>query len=305
MPFNFPCVQGSFCQIASTLGVFLRPYVNFSQLSVHPWDLPSTSVYFPCVPRTIRQLSVHQQDLLSTSAHFPCGCGSFCQIPSTFCSCGGHSVIIQCVRGTFHPIPSTSVKVLCLWDLQKTFRVATGHSVNFRQPSVRPRNNLLKFCASVGPSVKVCAFPCSRRNFRRLSVHLWDLLSTFPTSTGPSINFCHLSVHLRDHPSTFFVIFLCVLRIFIQLSVGHFINFPCVCGTFINTIRASAGPSVNLCQLSVHPWDLPSTFRVSVEILSTSINFSCTRRILRQHSIWQRDLPSTSLNFPAHLWDMP
>ena len=210
---NFLCILGTLCQLLLSL----RIHGTFHQL---------LSTF--CASEGP---SVHQQDLLSTSALFPCGCGSFRQIPSTFPSCTGHSVIIQCVRGTFHPIPSTSVQVLCLWDLLKTFRVATGHSVNFRQPSVRPRNNLLTFCASVGPSIKVCDFPCSRRNFRRLSVHPWDLLSTFPTFTGPSINFCQFSVHL-----------------------GPSVNIPCVSGTFH--------------QLSVHPQELHLTFRGTFRQLS-------------------------------------
>ena len=103
--------------------------------------------------RTIHQLFERLWGLLPTSAHLSCGCGFFRVIPSTFHSCAGHSVIIPCNRGTFHPIPSTSVKIMCLWELLITFCVASGPFVNFRQPSVRQRENLLTIFASAGTSV--------------------------------------------------------------------------------------------------------------------------------------------------------
>ena len=254
------------------------------------------------------------RDLPSTSAHFSCGCRSFCEIPSTFRLYVGHTVIIPCVRGTFHPIPSTSVKIMCLWDLLKMFREANGPSVNFHQPSVHSRDNLLTFFASAGPSVNVCQLYCGRRNFRKLSVHPWDLPSTYPTSAGLSINLCQLCVHLRDHLSTFrasagpFVNFPCVSRTFFKLSAhlqdlpSTSVNFLCICGTF--------------SQLAVHPWNLPSTFCGYTEISSTSRQLSVFPRVtLRQHSMQQWYLPSTSVNLPCicgtfhkislRLWDIP
>ena len=137
----------------------------------------------------------------------------------------GHSVIIPCNRGTFHPIPSTYVKMMCPLDHQKTFCVATGPSINFRQSSVHPRDNLLTIFASTGTSVNFVNFLCCRRNFRKLSVHPCDLPSTFSTSTGPSINLCRLSVYLRDHRSTFcasarpIVRFLSISETYCQISV--------------------------------------------------------------------------------------
>ena len=192
--------------------------------------------------------------------NIPCVCGTFHQLPSTFHSCTGHSVIIPCDRWTFHPISLTSVKIMCQWDLLKTFRVATGPSVNFRQPSVRPRDNLLTICVSAGTSVNFVNFLCGHRNFHKLSVKPCDLPTTFPTSAGPYINLCRLSVFLKDHPSTF-----CA-------SAGPFINFPCVSRTFI--------------KLSAHLRDLPST----------SVNFLCIRGTFHQLSVHLqkfRQLPST------------
>ena len=184
--------------------------------------LQDFSIKFPCDCGIIHQLSERLLGLPSTSAHFPCGCGSFREIPSTFHLCAGHFVIIPCDCRTFHSIPSTSVKIMCLWDLLKTFCEATGPSVNYCQPSVRPRHNLLTICALAVTSVNIVNFLCGRRNFRKLSVHPCDLPSTFPTSAGPSINLYRHSVNLRDHPSTFFA------------SLGPFINFPCVRRNFVN-----------------------------------------------------------------------
>ena len=278
--------------------------------------LQDFSTKFPCDCRTIHQLFDRLWGLPPTSAHFPCGCWSFREIPSTFHSCAGHSVIIPCNRGTFHPIPSTSVKIMCLWELLKTFCVATGPSVNFRQPSVRPRDNLLSICASAGTSVQFVNFLCDRRNLRKPSVHPCDLPSTFPTSAGPSINLCRLSVYLRDHQSA------------ICASAGPCVNFQCVCRICIKLSAYSRdlpSTSVNIlcirgpfCQLSVHPWDLPSTFRAptgpSVNIpygsgifrllLSTfcvsvghSMKLPCVRGTSHQLSVLQRDLPSIFINF--------
>ena len=219
---------------------------------------------------------------------------------------------------------------MCVWDLLKTFCVATGPSINFRQPSVRPKDNLLTICASVRTFVNFANFLCARRNFRKLSVHPCDLPSLFPTSAGSSINVCRLFVYLRDHPSTF-----CA-------SAAPFVKFPCISMTFIKLsahLRDLPSTSVNIlcihgtfCQLSVHPWAISSTFRASAEISSTSINFRalagpsvnipygsgifhpllstfcasvghsvkflCIRGTFHQLSVLQRDLPSISINFP-------
>ena len=143
---------------------------TFRQLSVHLQELPSLihasmgssvnfrllqdfSIKFPSDCRTIHQLYERLWGLPPTSAHLPCGCSFFRVIPSTFYSCAGHSVIIPCNRRAFDPIPSTSVKIMCLWELLITFCVATGPSVNFCQPSVRQRENLLTIFASAGTSV--------------------------------------------------------------------------------------------------------------------------------------------------------
>ena len=203
--------------------------------------------------------------------NIPCVCRTFHQLPSTFHSCAGHSAIIPCDRGTFHPISSTSVKIMCLWDLLKTFRVVTGPSVNFRQPSVHPRDNLLTICASAGTSMNFVNYLCGRRNFCKLSVQPCDLTSTsinFPSFSGTIRQY---SVHQQGLSSTF------------HAPVGPSLNFPRICGTFCqppSTFCASTGHSVNFpCirrnfvnfrQLSVRPLDLPSTFRMAV---GSSVHF--------------------------------
>ena len=143
-----------------------------------------------------------------------------------------------------------------------------------------------------------CPLPVCRR---QLSVCLWDLLSTFRMFVGPSINF----------PSS--------RKTFRQL---------------LSTFRASAGPPANFLygrgtvyQLSVRPWDLPSSavnilcrqnlpeifhastrpsvnFRQhSVHLSTFNINFPLTFSVsaeifvnFRQLSVRLRDLPSTSVN---------
>ena len=117
--------------------------------------------------------------------------------------------------------PSTSVNLLYIWE--------TIHQLSVHQRYL--------------PSMSV-NFLWGRRNFHKLSVHPWDLPSTFTMSVGPFITLCQLSVHLRNHPST------------VRASAGPFVNFPCICRTFIQNFLESTGLSVNLCQLSVHPWDL-------------------------------------------------
>ena len=55
----------------------------------------------------------------------------------------------------------------------------------------------------------------------------------------------------------------------------------------LSTLRATGGPSVNFCRLSVQPVDLPST----------SVNIQCGQKAFRELSVWPGDLPSTSDNF--------
>ena len=147
MSVNFLCGRGSFCQIASTFHEFLEPYVSFRQLFVRPRDLPSTSVYFKCIRRTIRQLFVHQQELSSTFRTSVRTCVNFCQhtvclraIPLIFCE-------LLCSHGAFHQLPhifradaGPSVKFhqlsVCAWDIPSSFRCPRGlpsNSINFRQ----------------------------------------------------------------------------------------------------------------------------------------------------------------------------
>ena len=167
-----------------------------------------------------------------------------------FRSCVGHSVIILCVHGTFHPIPSTFVKTCVCGTFLKTFCAATGPSV-YCQPSVFPRDYPLTFCVSAGHSINLC----------QLSVHLRDLLSTFRASAGPSFNF------LQDILSTFrastehSINFPRICRRFRQppsnscASAGQSVNFLCIHGTFYQLL-CIRGNFVNFRQVFVCPWDL-------------------------------------------------
>ena len=186
-------------------------------------------------------------------------------------------------------------------------------------------------------------------NFCQLSVSLLDLSSTFHaavdiTSTflapaQPSVNFHQLSVRLSDLPWTVLmaawpsVKFLC--------GCGHSVNFLCVSTTFRqyppflpcihwpsvslhllsvlrnfpSIFRASTGPSVNFCQLSLSLWDILSTsvkfplfreifhqqFLHSRDILSTSVNFLSKCRIFRKQYARPQSLPSASVYFPC-IW---
>ena len=111
-------------------------------------------------------------------------------------------------------------------------------------------------------------FLCSRRNFRQL-------LSTFCSTGRPSINFSQLSLHPEE------------------LSIS--INFPCgpqiICH-LLSTFSAAGRHSINFHQISMLRGDListsvkfpfihenfcqlPSTFRETGDLLSTSVNFLC------------------------------
>ena len=142
---NSPCICGTLCQLSSTFCASMgppkticaaaRPSVNFSQLSVWPWDLLSTfrastrpSVNFLHVRGIFHQLSVQPRDLPSTffcdrgtfrqpqstfhasvgpSVNFPCGCGIFVNIP-----CGWRTIRQLFLRPQHSP--STSVNFLCI-----------------------------------------------------------------------------------------------------------------------------------------------------------------------------------------------
>ena len=153
-----------------------------------------------------------------------------------------------------------------------TFRAAVGHSVNFHQPSVHPRDYPSNFVSAEHSVISVNIL-CIRVTFRQLAstfVHQRDIQTPFRASMGLSVNFHQPSVHPLDHASNF------------RMSVGHSVNFPFVRGTFRHvwsTLHLSAVPSVNFHQHLVHPCDLP---KCSVRLL----NFS-------QLSVWPWDLLST------------
>ena len=210
------------------------PSVNFSQLSVRPWDLLSAfgaskrpSVNFLCVRGIFHQLSVQPRD-----------------IPSTFCAAAGPTINFSQIS-----IPP--------WGLRSTFRAAAGFSVNF--------------CACAGTSVDFRQLMCSRGTFRQLSMFPQGLSSAFRMAVGLPVKFRQLSVHPWDLLSTS-VNFPCVHSTFHQLlstfcaPAGSSVNNLPGCRIYCqhqSILRASARLTVNLRQLFVRPGDLLSTFRLA------------------------------------------
>ena len=141
--------------------------------------------------------------------------------------------------------------------------------------------------------------------------------STFVNFTSISETFHQLSVRPRDLTSTFINILSdrgkhFVWKLDLLLNLRQISAWPRV---LLSRFCASAGPtviycthsvlpwtSVNLCQLFVRPWDLPSTFRASAGSLPTfrasegpSIEFPYIRGRsinFRQLSVHPRDYPS-------------
>ena len=115
-----------------------------------------------------------------------------------------------------------------------------------------------------------------------------NLPEIFHAFATPSFNFRQLSVHPRNLLSTFHA----------SKLPSHSVNFLCVHGTF-KIFRTAVGFSVTFSQLSVRSKDFLPTFRASRGL---SINFPGICGTFRQLSVLQRDLPTTSGNFP---WDIP
>ena len=193
---TFHQLPWTFCRCAGSSVNFPCVCRNFHRLFMHPWDLPSISVFCRTFPSNFRVTA-------DPSINFPCGHGTFRQL----------SLCLRNLLSTFVIFPC-----LC-WTLRKllaNFLDSEGTSVNFCQISVGPRDLPSTFPASVGPSVN---FPCVHGTCYQPSVRLWNLVSTFCASTGPSVNILWLCRTLGRLPSTF--------RSASWLSV----KFPCVRGT--------------------------------------------------------------------------
>ena len=142
---NSQCGCGTFPQVASTFRAAVVPSatfravtgssvnflsghrssVNFHQLSVPPRDFPSTSVNSPCGHRpsvNFRQISVLLQDLCLLLLN--CRSSGFRQLS-----------LLPCFHA-FCQLTST----LRVSSGPSTFCASEGHSVNFSQLSVRPRD---------------------------------------------------------------------------------------------------------------------------------------------------------------------
>ena len=203
-----------------------------------------------------------------------CGLGTFCQLPSIFCTAGRPSDKFH--QHSVRPVDySTSfVHFLCS---RETFRqlssillAAIRLSVNFRHFCALPEQLLSTFRA-VGHSV----------NFHQLSVWPGDvpsILSTFCVAGSTSANFRQLSLWLE---------------IFCKLAS--------VCGRetyrhISSTFHAAGRDSIIIHELSMCPEDLPSTLVRLVDLLTTfyapgrlSVNF-------RQLFVRLGELWSTSVN---------
>ena len=111
---------------------------------------------------------------------------------------------------------------------------------------------------------------CISRSFHQLSVHPWDLPSTYRASTELSVNFHQL-------PSTF------------HAAVGPSVNIPCM----YRTVRQFQVRRENFCNF--HPFsacrrDLPATFG---DLVAPSFHFLCSGGPFTQFPVWQRYLLTT------------
>ena len=95
-------VHGTFCQLPSTSCASAVPSNNFRKHFVHPQNLPSTSVDFPCIVN-LCQLFVRPGDLLST-----------------FCLAGSPSINIPCIHRTCQ-LSSTSLYYTVVQAVQQSF----------------------------------------------------------------------------------------------------------------------------------------------------------------------------------------
>ena len=125
--FNLECGRETYCELPSTFRAAGRPCFNFYQHSMLLEGFPSTSLNFPCSPKTFRQSLVGQEticqfpsnfrvagrnslnflqhsirpvDLLSTSDNCPCSKQIFHHLPT-------NSVNFQCSHETFRELLST------------------------------------------------------------------------------------------------------------------------------------------------------------------------------------------------------
>ena len=221
---NFYSIGSTFCEYSISHRTSIQPLStfwasrNFCQLYVHSQDLPSTccavvvpSANIPCESWTIHQLSVRPRDLPSISMNFSCIHRTISQLPSTFRASEGlpvnfrqiavylwdpltTSVNFPCVHGSFHEFPTAFRASAGLSVNFRHLLRVTRHIVNLRQSSVHPRDLLSTFCASARPSIYFC----------QLSVCLWGL----PLA---SVNFpCIRCIFLHIYVS-----FSCVHRLFL------------------------------------------------------------------------------------------
>ena len=138
---NFPCIRLTFRELSLwqrglPSNFCVVAYICKHSLCQH--NLPSTSVKFPWFHGIFRQHFLHPWDILSTSVNFPCICSTFHQLPSTFRTPVGSFVKNLRGRRTFR-------------QHQSTFRASAGLIVNLRQLFVRPVDLPSTFLASAGP----------------------------------------------------------------------------------------------------------------------------------------------------------
>ena len=178
-------------------------------------------------------------------------------------------------RWHFTSLSEVAVALLCIdWvlrDLPATFSEAMATRVHFwsingtfRPPQVQCWQLPAAFSAVVVPSIN---FPCIDETLQQLLVRGGNcrLLPEHQQS------FRQLSVHPLVRPSTF------------RASEGPSVTFLASVGPSVNIRQISALPR-DLLQLSMQPWDLPSTSCVDVGL---SVNFC-------QLFLHSRDIPSTS-----------
>ena len=173
--------------------------MTFCQLFVLQQDILSTSFNPLCVRGTFHQLFVHPRALALTTVNYLCvrgtfqkvpfGCWTVCQLHSTFCVVARSSINFSYNHETIRQR-----------TVPRTYENVRG---TFRQLSIRPRVIPSSFVNFLCDRVIILEYFVHQRNLpstsdnfrsihktcRQLSVHRFELPSSFCASAGHSVNF--------------------------------------------------------------------------------------------------------------------
>ena len=82
---NFPSICGKFRQFSWTFCASAGSFFNYRKFSLHLLNLPSNSIKFPCL-KDLVSISINFRTSAETFVNLLCYCGTFRQLPSTFCT---------------------------------------------------------------------------------------------------------------------------------------------------------------------------------------------------------------------------